>query len=112
MSKPTLVFTGYREDWEETTVAVVVNLQLNGQAFSVSSLPLSQKRATSEVVRRTALSTMQEAVEDAIFRIGMRASDYDRELKAILKEFNVFLHKDFREQCEEYEIPFNHLLNA
>lgn len=112
MSKIKLIFTGYEEEWESTTVTIKIKATFNGMPCMVTSLPLSHKRASSEVIRRTAITTMQDVVEDAIFRIGMRASDYNRDLKDMLGQFQVFLHQDFREQCEEHEIPFNHLLNA
>lgn len=111
MSKMKLVFTGYREDWDQDKVTIAISAELNGTRFVTSSLPLAHKRATSETIRKHALICIQDVVEEGIFRKGMRASDYDRDLDAMLKEFDVFLHIEFRKQCIENEIPFANLLN-
>ncbi|AEV89631.1 hypothetical protein OBP_194 [Pseudomonas phage OBP] len=112
MSKMKLVFTAYEERWDNFTVDVVIKATLNGVELDATSLPMSHKRATTEVVNRAAMSQIQDIVEQSIKRLGMQPSDYDRNLTDMLKQFEVFLHQDFRDQCSEYEIPFKHLLAA
>lgn len=112
MSKMKLVFTGYEEEWDANTVHVKVTGTLNGAVIEAISLPMSHKRATTPVVTHHAKMQMQDIVEQSIKRLGMQPSDYDRDLELMLKEFEVFLHQNFREQCGELEVPFNHLLIA
>jgi hypothetical protein len=112
MSKMKLVFTGYAEDWDANTVHVIVKGTLNGVELEASSLPMSHKRATTTVVNHHAAMQIQDLVEQSIYRLGMQPSDYDRDLKSMLEQFDVFLHQTFRDQCSEFEIPFKHLLNA
>lgn len=111
MSKMKLVFTEYQENWDAHTVHVVVKATLNGTPLEGISLDMSHKRATTEVVNRAAANQILDVVEQSIKRLGMQPSDYDRDLKTMLKEFDVFLHQTFRDQCSEFEITFKHLIN-
>lgn len=110
MAKMKLVFTQYQENWDDFTVHVVVKATLNDVPLEGISLNMSHKRATTEVVNRNAVEQILDIVEQSIKRLGMQPSDYDRDLKSMLKEFDVFLHQDFRDQCAEYEIPYKHLI--
>lgn len=109
MSKMKLVFTDYEENWDEFTVHVVIKAKLNEVEIQAISMDMSHGRATTEVIRRTALEQMKDIVEQSIKRLGMQPSDYDRDVSQMLKEFEVFLHQKFRMECTSYEIPFNHL---
>lgn len=111
MAKMKLVFTGYEEHWDETIVQLTVKATLNDVEIMVSSLPMSYKRATTVVVNRTAQDVFNCVAEEAVKRLGTFPADYDRDTAKMLAEFDVFLHQTFRDQCAEYEIPFNHLLN-
>lgn len=110
MAKMKLIFTEYQENWDNFTVHVVVKATLNDVPLEGISLDMSHKRATTAVIHRAVADQVMDVVQQAIKRLGMQPTDYDHDLQSMLKEFDVFLHQDFRDQCAEYEIPYKHLI--